>query len=190
LAKANVDRGVQGIPLGLFGNITPVDGPSSTNGAVRIEAGGDSYLKVFHGIPFPEGLDYLADWTVMLVFRMPDLNGRHTILQTDATPAGDADFFVRDNGQIGVGALGYAGPALEAGKWYRLIMSRHDNVFSSYVNGLTYHNAVDGSNGRFNFSEAFLISQDEDGEDKTIDIAEIAVWKEALSKTQIDLINR
>jgi hypothetical protein len=36
--------------------------------------------------------------------------------------------------------------------------------------------------------EAFLVSQDEDGEDNVIDIAEIAVWKQPLSATQIALI--
>lgn len=187
LAKANVDRGVEGIPLGLFGDITPVEGPSPTNKAVRIETGRDNYLKVFHGM-LPEGADFVADWTVMVVFRMPDSTGWHTILQTDITPAGDADFFVHYNGTIGTGTFGYSGPALKIGEWYRLIMSRHNGLFNSYVNGVRYHNNVNGSNSRFNMLEAFLISQDNDGEDRTIDIAEIAVWKEPMNATQINLI--
>jgi hypothetical protein len=187
LAKADVNDGVQGIPLGLFGNITAVEGPSPTNKAARIDAGGDNYLKVFHGM-LPAGATYVSNWTMMIVFRMPEMDGWHTILQTDITPAGDADFFVRTEGTIGVGALSYLGPALEAGQWYRLIISRKNDFIKSYVNGVQYHNYANASNARFNLLEAFLVSQDEDGEDKTIDIAEIAVWKQPLSTTQIALI--
>jgi hypothetical protein len=187
LAIADVNDGVSGIPLGLFGNITPVEGPSSTNKAVRVPLGGDNYLKVYHGM-LESGKTYATVWTIMVRFRMPDLNGWHTILQTDITPAGDGDFFVRDNGNIGVGALGYVGPALEAGQWYCLIMTRQNNSFYSYVNGIMYHNNVSSSNERFNLQEAFLISQDESNEDHDIDIAEIAVWKEPLTETQRILI--
>ncbi|MDR1601850.1 MAG: Ig-like domain-containing protein [Tannerella sp.] len=177
----DLSKATKGIPLELFGHITPVDGPSSANKAVRIELGSDNYLKVFHGETS------LANWTIMVVFKMLEVDGSkwHTILQTDITPAGDADFFVRNTALIGVGAVGYVGPALEAGKWYRLVMSRRSNMFSSYVNGVQYHNKVDGSHDRFNLKEAFLISQDEDNEDHDIDVAEIAVWDKELSANQV-----
>ncbi|MDR2765822.1 MAG: Ig-like domain-containing protein [Tannerella sp.] len=187
LTKASVIEGKQGNPLVLAGNITPIDGPSAANRAIRIAAGGDNYLKVFHGIPFPQGKGYVEDWSILIVFRLPDLNGWHTILQTDITPAGDADFFIRDNGLIGVGTLGYVGPQpIEAGRWYRLILSRKGSsqTFYSYVNGKTYHDNVQTDNSRFNLLEAFLVSQDEDGEDQAIEIAEIAVWDQALTESQ------
>ncbi|MDR2138699.1 MAG: Ig-like domain-containing protein [Tannerella sp.] len=187
LAKADLIDGKQGNPLGLIGTITSIDGPGAADKAIRIAAGGDSYLKVFHGIPFPQGREYVEDWSVLIVFRLPDLNGWHTLLQTDITPAGDADFFIRDNGLIGVGTLGYVGPQpIEAGKWYRLILSRKGSAqtFYSYVNGKTYHDNVQTDHSRFNLSEAFLISQDEDGEDQAIEIAEIAVWDQALTESQ------
>jgi hypothetical protein len=187
LAKANVNSGIQGIPLGLFGNITPVEGPSPTNKAVRIDAGSSNYLKVFHGM-LPSDAGYVADWTMMVVFKIPELDRWRTILQTDITPAGDADFFVRDNGQIGVGAIGYYGPALEAGNWYRLIISRQNAFVTSHVNGIQYHNYANGGDNRFNLLEAFLVSQDEDGEDGIIDIAEIAVWNVPLNEAQRALI--
>ena len=186
-ARADVIDGKQGSPIGLIGNIVPIDGPSATDKAIRSAAGGDNYLKVFHGIPFPAGKDYVEDWSILIVFRLPDLNGWHTILQTDITPAGDADFFIRDNGLIGVGTLGYVGPQpIEAGKWYRLILSRKGSsqTFYSYVNGKTYHDNVQTDNSRFNLLEAFLVSQDEDGEDQAIEIAEIAVWDQVLTESQ------
>jgi uncharacterized protein YjdB len=186
LAKANVNDGVQGIPLGLVGELTSIAGPSSTNKAVRL-AKGSNYLEVFHGM-LPSGASYVADWTIMVVFKMPEIGAYHSILQTDVTGTNDADFFVSPNSEIGIGALGYVGPALEAEKWYRLIISRKDNLINSYVNGVQYHNGANASDGRFSLQESFLISQDEDGEDNTIDVAEIAVWKEPLSKIQIDLI--
>ena len=187
LSKADVIDGKQGSPVGLIGNIVSVDGTSATDRAIRIAAGGDNYLKVFHGIPFPQGRDYVEDWSILIVFRLPDLNGWHTILQTDITPAGDADFFIRDNGLIGVGTLGYVAPQpVEAGKWYRLILSRKGSsqTFYSYVNGKTYHDNVTTDHSRFNLLDAFLISQDEDGEDQAIEIAEIAVWDQALTESQ------
>ncbi|MDR1525083.1 MAG: Ig-like domain-containing protein [Tannerella sp.] len=187
LAKADVIDGKQGTPMGLIGNIVPIDGPSATDKAIRIAAGGANYLKVFHGIPFPQGKDYVEDWSILIVFRLPDLNGWHTILQTDITPAGDADFFIRDNGLIGVGTLGYVGPQpIEAGKWYHLILSRKGSskTFYSYVNGKTYHDNVQTDASRFNLLEAFLVSQDEDGEDQAIEIAEIAVWDQLLTESQ------
>jgi hypothetical protein len=187
LSRADVIDGKQGAPIELIGDIVSIDGPSATDKAIRIAALGYNFLKVFHGIPFPQGKDYVEDWSILIVFRLPDLNGWHTILQTDITPAGDADFFIRDNGLIGVGTLGYVGPQpIEAGKWYRLILSRKGSsqTFYSYVNGKTYHDNVQTDHSRFNLLEAFLISQDEDGEDQAIEIAEVAVWDQALTESQ------
>jgi hypothetical protein len=188
--SGNPGKATVGQDLGLFGNITQVDGPKAANKAVRIDAGGSNYLKVTHGLT-PDADDHVSNWTIMIVFKMIEKNGSnwHTIMQTDITPSGDADFFIRENGNVGVGALGYKGPALEVNKWYCLVMLRHNNVFNSYVNGVLYHDNVDGSNERFNLSEAFLISQDDDGEDNIIDIAEVAVWKTSLSPDEILLLN-
>lgn len=181
LAKAN------GIPLELFGNVAAIEGPTPTNKAVRVEKGVDNYLKVFHGM-LPAGATTLSDWTMMVVFRLPDLSGWHTIFQTSFSPTDDAEFFVRNNGQIGVGATGYAGPALQAGTWYCMIISRHNAFVSSYVNDITYHNHVNAEQARFDLQDAFLISRDNDGEDGTIDIAEIAVWKQPLTAAQRNMI--
>ncbi|MDR2773446.1 MAG: DUF4998 domain-containing protein [Tannerella sp.] len=167
----------EGAPIELVGNVTLIDGPDAANKAVRVEIGKENYLKVSVGTP-------MQQWTLMVVFRAPnDISSYHTILQTDPANSNDADFFIRD-GNVGIGALGgYVGPALEADKWYRLIITRNTSLkISSYVNKVRYQNGANASDGRFNLQSTFLISGDESNEDKTLDVAEIGVWDKFLDE--------
>jgi hypothetical protein len=177
LTKAAVGNG----KLELFGDV------KATSSAVRIAVGGANYLKVAHGIPFTGGKNYLDEYSILVVFRMPDLNGWRTILQTelDVTARNDGDFFVRDDGgNIGVGSLTYLGPGLVPNKWYRLIISRKGTErMNSYVNGIQYHD-TQTDNTRFNLLEAFLLSQDDDNEDGVIEIGQVSVYSEWMSVEQ------
>jgi hypothetical protein len=187
---ANLGKAEWGTPIEIVGNVTLVDGPGETDKAARIEIGKENYLKVFHDVPFAADKDYVEEWTLMVVFRAPnDISEYHTILQTDLANSNDADFFIR-NGEIGIGALSYVGPALEADKWYRLIITRDASLkISSYVNKVAYHNGANASDGRFNWQNAFLISGDESNEDKTLDVAEIAVWSSAFDASTAGVID-
>jgi hypothetical protein len=191
LAQSALIDGTQAAPLGLNGNITAIAGPSADNGAILIDAGEANYLQVWHGILFADGKDYVEDWSIMMVFRLPQTGIWHTLFQTwlpdgSGFASADGDLFVRNTDLFGVGDIGYVGPELVKNKWYRLIVACNGSglLFNSWIDGIAYHIDIQidpGKTARWHLPSSFLVSRDEDGEDGVIEFAEISVYNKVIS---------
>jgi hypothetical protein len=157
-----------------------VKGPTTDNGAVRIERG--SFFKLLHGFAATTGSGLVGRYSLQIDFSIPQANIWHCFLQTDLSNTSDGDLFINPSGNtIGVGAITYNG-SVTANRWYRLIVVFDAGRFIDiYLDGLRINHFSIGGDERFALNPAgLLLFADQDGEDNTIDVAEIRIWDEPL----------
>lgn len=174
-----------GLPLELVGTHELVAGPDASNGATQIGVG--SHYRMTHGIAPNGGGLYVNEFTLLADIKIPVLSGWHTIFQTAVENNNDGDCFVKSSGVIGCGDTGYSTEAMLANEWYRLVISvKNGSHYQYYWDGqLIYEGAVQGIDGRFSLDPVLLMFGDDDGDDGTIQCAEIAIWNYALSADEI-----
>ena len=174
-----------GTALSIKGNNASVPGPSAENGAVRIGVG--SYYQLSHGIVPNGGGTKVNEYSLQFDFKVADLGNWRCFFQTTVNNTGDGDFFINPSGNIGVAAVGYSGITINPGEWYRLVISvKNNSFFLVYLDGkLITQGTVQGIDGRFSLENQLLIFADEDGEDGTIDCAELAIWDKPLSAAEV-----
>ncbi|MDP1676040.1 MAG: T9SS type A sorting domain-containing protein [Bacteroidota bacterium] len=159
------------------GTQTAISGPSGGNGAVTIGIG--SQYIVTHGIGANGGGLTTNEYTLAFDFRVPALGAWYTFFQTNQTNSNDAEFFIKPTGEIGQGNPGYTSlPVVVAGTWHRLIVSIDlGNFFRYYLDGtLIKEGTSQGIDGQFALDPTFILFGDNDGDDASIDIAEVAMW--------------
>jgi len=142
----------------------------TTGGAIPNPAGGASGYVYFPGNSLPGGLggytisytgvsangggSYVNNYTMMWDLYIPSLNWT-ALMNTAPDHANDADFYVADDGTVGIGGLGYSSPSgslVAAGQWYRLafVQDQTDNKSLYYVNGTqVFSGAAASLDGRF-----------------------------------------
>lgn len=175
-----------GSPLRLNGSHAAVPGPSATNGAVRIGPG--SYYACSHGLrPVPPATK-VNEYSLLFDFRLPSLGPWYCFFQTDPGNGNDGDCFARaGNGTLGVAQTGYSARPATAAAWHRMVVSV-DNTAGLYRIYLDGSLVLDGSpqalDGRFSLSPTLLLFADEDGEDATLDVARVAVYRTSLSEAE------
>ncbi|GHT72200.1 hypothetical protein FACS189456_0030 [Bacteroidia bacterium] len=166
-------------------------GPSAGNGAIHVNRG--NFLKATHGIAPNGGGTMVNEYTIMWELKCApedkDMNYK-SLLQTNENNTGDADWFMRPD-YIGNALL----PSSPAGSvqpevWNRLVVSVKNGAFCSvYLNGVLISETPSGyraiDDGRSSLLPSCLFFADEDGEDATWDVAEIAIWDVALSRRQV-----
>ncbi len=174
-----------GLPLELVGTHQTVDGPAAGNGAVKIGIG--SHYRLTHGIASNGGGSFVNEFTLMFDFRVEQLNKWYTFFQTAAENNNDGDCFIDKVGNIGVGLTGYTSYAVIPAEWYRLVISvKNGTHYRYYLDGLL---AFDGNiqevDGRFSLEPLLLLMADDDGDDGSIEIAEVGIWSTALTSWQV-----
>ena len=195
----NVLGASAGIDLNLVGEQTVVDGPSSEDGAVSIGAG--SYYEATHGIPvngFPDGGTPTKTnrYTLSMDVKIAATGQYHALLQTNPENIDDAELFIDPDGKIGSGALGWTDSSVvKPGEWYRLAMSV--SLGDTLPNVVVYVDAEevlsvqtkaqDGDLGLAPKSGAnkVLFFADDNGEDNTIDVAQISLYNRYLSPEEV-----
>ncbi|MCK9409238.1 MAG: LamG-like jellyroll fold domain-containing protein [Bacteriovoracaceae bacterium] len=178
----------QGKDLGLVGTDSAVPGPVAGNGAVRIPLG--SYFKLQHGIaPNGGGTLRVNEYSMMIDFRLLDTTKWYTFYQTDTTNSNDGECFVKPNtGVIGNGSTGYSATGVNDTLWHRLVLSvKNGTQFDIYLDGVLIKagtaQSIDSS--RWALESLVLMFADNDGDDGTIDVAELALWNRPLTTNEV-----
>ncbi|MCB9252374.1 MAG: T9SS type A sorting domain-containing protein [Flavobacteriales bacterium] len=179
-----------GQTLKLTGTINSIAGPGVYNPGVRIGPG--SYLNARHNIKANGGGDSVNSYTLLFDFKILSLQQWHTFFQTDTSNQNDGECFIRpvsagNSGKIGTAATGYTMDSVEAGIWYRLVISVNNGQFYRYyVDGKLLLDAnIQDIDDRFALLPNVLFFADNNAEDDTIDIASIAIFDTSLNPQQI-----
>ncbi len=181
--------------LVLNGTHTRVAGPTDGDSAVRIGAG--SYYKVNNTIAANGGGSKVNEFSLMVDFKVKDINTWYSIFQTDSTNASDADCFIKKSaGTIGTSATGYTPAAITADKWHRLIIAadlKAAGSYSYYIDGALAHSITIPASpsfvdDRFSLDKALLLFADNDGEDGEIDVTTVAIFNQKLTLSDVQTI--
>lgn len=115
-----------------------------------------------------------------------------TLFQTNKANSDDGDLFINTSGQLGTAAGfgGYTSNALSAGNWYRVVLkvvNGTTNGTTLWVNGSKWltTTTADGVDGRYGLGNQFLLFADNDGEDGTLRISNVAMWDDAIDDMEI-----
>jgi len=176
-----------GNDLVLVGTNSAVEGPLAGNGAVRIPLG--SYFKLVHGIaPNGGGTLRVNEYSLMIDFKLLDNTKWYTFFQTDTTNANDGELFVKPTGEIGNGSTGYSATGVKDTLWHRLVVSvKNGTQFDTYLDGvlLKVGTAQNIDSSRWALEKTLLMFADNDGDDATVDVAELAIWNRPLTANEI-----
>ena len=181
------------------GPMSLVPGPKTTDYAVRVPR--YSYFKCEHGIAANGGGSRVNEYTLMFDFKVPALSKYYTFFNTSIDGGVDdnsfnADFFIRGNGTdaIGGGEFSYSTEnPIAANEWYRLVVSvKVGEAVKYYLNGellftSTKLSTIDHVRASLR-TDAVLFFNDDSGEDNELDVAEIAIWDEALDDARVQLL--
>lgn len=182
----NLTKAEVGEPLELFGKHESVDGPTTSNFAVRLGAG--SYYKVAHNIGSNGGGIFVNEYSIVIDFKIPSLDKWHCLYQTSISNSNDGDLFINTNGNIGTQATGYSTYSIKANEWYKLVINvQNGDHYDLYLDGNLIHKGnVQSIDGRFSLDgKHVLIFADEDGEDNDIDCAELSIYNYSLTANEI-----
>lgn len=189
---SNPVQATVGSNLVLQGSHTSVAGPATGDNAVRIGVG--SYYHCYHGIPAngSGSPQYVNRYSLLIDFRVSQTGQWYTFFQTDLQNTSDGEAFINPNGQIGVAATGYSSYQLNPGEWYRLVISANlGSQYNYYFDGqLVQSGGAQTPDDRFalrplaNGNDVLLFA-DENGEDNTIDIAQVAIFDTCLTPLQV-----
>jgi hypothetical protein len=184
---ADLPKAQTGQPLVPSGaGFTSINGPAAGNKAVRVSKG--SYYKLEHGFAANGGGSRVNEYTLMIDLRAPSIGQWYSLFQTNLNNNDDADCFINLSGQIGVADSGYSTESITSNAWYRVvIVAQLGEKYRIYLNGQRIVDNVTLSiDSRFSWSpQGVLLFADENGEDNTFDVAEIAVWNKALTSAEV-----
>jgi hypothetical protein len=174
-----------GTPLTLAGTQSSVDGPAEGNLATQIGVG--SYLSMTHGIAANGGGSLVNEYSLQFDILMPEASMWHAIYQTATDNSEDAEMFINTDNLIGAWRFGYSTNSLEANTWYRLVVTvKNGEFFKIFMDGeLWVEGAGQDVDGRDALMEMLLVFADNDGEDNTMQLAEVGIWDVALTDSEV-----
>jgi predicted phosphodiesterase len=186
---SNLIQALVGSDLVLHGTHEAIDGPTHDNGAVRI--GPDSYYWMTHGLKPKANHTCINEYSILFDFRITGIDNWHALLQTNPLNSDDGDLFIHyPQGTVGIGAAGYSDRKMEINSWHRLILVvNNGNEYSLYLDGGKIlngqHQEVDS---RFGLRPEMLLFADDNGENDWIDVAQVSLYEQALTFSDIQLI--
>jgi len=189
---SNLLQATVGNDLVLQGTHTAIAGPTTSDKAVRIDTG--SYYHCPHNIAAngSGSPQYVNRYALLIDFRITQIGKWHSFFQTNAQNANDADAFINTNGQIGVGVTGYSTYTVIPGEWYRLVITADlGNHYDYYLDGqLILTGGAQVLDDRFALMPStngndVLFFADDDGEDNSIDVAQVAIFDTCLTASEI-----
>jgi uncharacterized protein YjdB len=184
IAKASIGNRLEAV-----GNpIVAVNGIA----AASVPEGG--YFLCRHGLDASGGGTKVNEYTVLIDFMLPNVNG-YCFYQTNLANNDDVDFFLRSNMyQIGIGNV-YSNVSADPFRdnvWYRLVIpAKLGESLKYYRNGVEIYSNTSGGgdaalDSRLAFdTEGVLLFADEDGEDSEIFVAATAIWNRALNAEEV-----
>ncbi|PKP22497.1 MAG: hypothetical protein CVU05_03605 [Bacteroidetes bacterium HGW-Bacteroidetes-21] len=174
-----------GTDLTLTGTHIATEGISPLDGAFNIGTG--SYYSCQHGIAANGGGSLVNEYSILWDVKIDNPTVFHCLFQTNTANSNDGDGFINTNSQIGVSATSYSGFSLDAGQWYRIVMTvDNGSSFRYYVNG---HQVMEGAvqtvDGRYSLDPALLFFADDNGEDQMISCSQLAVFGSCLTAAEV-----
>ena len=169
---------------------TFVPGIEPGDGAMQVEPG--SHYVVDHDIPAGTGGGTKVNEYSLLFDVLIPGSGWHALYQTSPANNDDAEAFFDNGNRIGLAALGgYSTTTATQGTWYRVVVTADNGTDRSlYVNGQLWLNGNAGAlDDRHALASTFLALADENGEDGTLRISNLAVWSSALTAPQVLALN-
>jgi len=162
--------------------IETTDGPAQDNKAIVMPKG--SYLKLKTNTVD----ETLSSYTLMYDVKPEALSGYQSLLQTNTSNSGDGDLFIKDT-SVGVNSsgLGYNG-TLKAGKWHRIVFVVKDNYATLYLDGKKIGASTSDSQSHWEIENSALLFADNDGEEGTMDVAELRFWNISLTDKQVETL--
>ncbi|NOX67102.1 MAG: T9SS type A sorting domain-containing protein [Chlorobi bacterium] len=183
---SNITAATIGTPLTLVGTAEVVAGPEDGNGAVSIGVG--SYFKAATGIIPNGGGTRTNSYALSIDFKVNVLNDWVSLMQTNTANDDDGDLFLSSDKDIGIGALGWSDPGIiTEGDWYRMVfvstpISADSVAVDIYLDGILVNKAKNQTiDSRFSLEDVLLLFADNDGEDNTIEVAQVALYDSSLT---------
>lgn len=164
--------------------ITTVSGPTDSNGALAIPVGSSLMMSSNMGVTT------MKTYSVMWDIRATDFTGYSPLLQNSLTNAKDGSLFIK-NAQVGLNGnhgMGYNG-SLTSGKWHRVLFVVENNSGTVYIDGKKVGQGS-ACEEHWKLSTGALFFADNDGEEKSIETAEIRFWNVALTATQAEQLGK
>ncbi|HMA62732.1 MAG TPA: LamG-like jellyroll fold domain-containing protein [bacterium] len=193
--EADILAATKGEDLILEGDHSLVDGPAFGDPAVQIGTG--SYYIANHSMMvngYDEAATKVNTYTVSMDIKVnkPD---KYALLQTNPDNSDDADLFIDEMGRIGSDVIGWTDTSefkIRYGEWYRvaLAVSLGDTVDNAilYVDRdslLAKESLTSDGSLAIEAEGSVLFFADDDGEDGTINVADLNIWNRKLA-TQDD----
>ncbi|KAA6300248.1 MAG: 5'-cyclic adenosine monophosphate phosphodiesterase CpdA [Candidatus Ordinivivax streblomastigis] len=189
---ADLTKALVGEPLVPSGSgFTSIDGPAAGNKAVRVPQG--SYYKLLHGFAANGGGSSVNEYTLMIHLRVPSIDRWYALFQTDLNNGNDGDCFINPSGKVGLGDSGYSSASLTANVWHRIVVTAKLGAwYRIYLDGtLAVDSNTPAVDSRYSWSlQGVLLFADDNGEDNALDVAEIAVWNQALSSAKVKALGK
>jgi hypothetical protein len=189
--SGNLLKAAVGNDLLLNGSHKAVQGPKEGDGAVRIGVG--SYYLLKHGMKAKGNEKNINEYSFILDIKIPKDSLIYTLFQTDIKDTSDAECFINEQGNIGsyVGderGTFYSTTNIKANEWYRIGIAVHnDERFDYYIDGFkVFIGLANYIDARFSINEqGVLLFADDDGQDNTLDVADIKLFSKALSDSEM-----
>ena len=160
--------------------IVPVEGSLEDHGAITVPV--DTYLQFAHN---QEGDQ--STFSFMMDIRPKQLGIYNALFQSQVLNDKDAGLFINKSNQLGINSagLGYGGK-IEEGKWHRIVFAVDDSKISTYLDGKKIASSTSANSDKWILHDVAYFFADEDGEEGTIDIAELRYWDVALQAFQVE----
>ena len=167
-----------------FAYINPVDGPSMSDRAATVPAGSSLLMNT------NLNTNSLSTYTWSMDIHLAQTSGYTSLFQNDLTNTKDGSLFVY-NGTIGKGAadLGYHGMITSTG-WHRIVFAVRDNKAKLYIDGTLVSQSTSASELNWQLSTGALFFADQDGEEHTIEIADLRFWDKMLTSSQVGKLGK
>lgn len=160
-------------------------------------------FKVFHGIGINGGGDGVNIYTIMYDIKLTatHANNYASLLQANATNSNDGDLFFKQGSGLGtIGDYSNSTPPFMLNTWHRLVAS-FDLVAGAvniYVDGnlantVALTNSIDGGWSPYAYNDSspvdhLWILMDEDGENGSGYISQLAFWDTALTQSEVQAL--
>lgn len=169
------------IPVGE--GFTSVEGPSSTNKAIRVSKG--SHFKCLHGLP--SGTDM---YTIMVHVRKPTTTGlNHGLMQANPNNTDSPEMVWNANWIFGADGIAFPGNqfCLSATRWHQMVMVSDGNLKTFYVEGERSHSGTNADTRYMLNKEGLLLftGGTATNYDNDIDVAEVAIWDMPLTENEV-----
>jgi hypothetical protein len=167
-----------------FAYINPADGPSMSDRAATVPVGSSLLMNT------NLNTNSLSTYTWSMDIHLAQTSGYTSLFQNDLTNTKDGSLFVY-NGTIGknVADLGYHGMITSTG-WHRIVFAVRDNKAKLYIDGNIVSQSTSANELNWQISTGALFFADQDGEEHTVEIADLRFWDKMLTSSQVGKLGK